>query len=53
MKKSVIGGAVSRRTLLISTASVILIAPILHRRIPTATATTPTMTYGRGYRGGY
>ena len=53
MKKSLRGEAVSRRTLLVTSASVVLLAPVLKPLTPTAMATVPTMTYGHGYTGGY
>jgi hypothetical protein len=53
VKKPLMGEAVSRRTLLITSASVVLLAPVMKPLAPKAMATVPTMTYGHGYTGGY
>jgi len=51
--RMVVGEPVSRRTLLIGTAGLVLLAPAVRPLAPTATAAAPTFTYGHGYTGGY
>jgi hypothetical protein len=53
VKRTVGDELVSRRTLLLTTAGLVLLAPVMKPLAPTAAAAAPTFTYGHGYTGGY
>lgn len=54
MKEGLDNRGLSRRTLLVGTASLVLLAAGVKPFEPTAEAVSPPrMTYGRGYAGGY
>jgi hypothetical protein len=54
MKERLDNQRLSRRTLLVGTASLVLLAPGVKPFAPVARAVSPPrMNYGRGYAGGY